>query len=273
MIDASTTLDSGKRRRLERLLHRKGDGLFLVPLDHSVADGPLATNDEFVHIVDAVTRNGADGVIVHKGRARFLGADLLRDLALVIHLSASTNHAPDTDHKVLIADVEQALRLDADAVSVHVNLGSDTEAQQLADFSSIAGSCAQWGMPLLAMIYPRGPRITDDTDPALVAHAASLAADLGADIVKTPYTGSVDTMADVVRSCPLPVITAGGTATSKEELYASVADVMRSGAAGVAVGRNVFQAQDVAAVTRRIAQIVHSDTHRLTSLPRQVATV
>jgi predicted phospho-2-dehydro-3-deoxyheptonate aldolase len=265
-------MDFGKRLRLERL-QRKGDGLFLVPLDHSVADGPFATSDELSHIVNTVVRNGADGVVVHKGRARFLGPDLLRDLALVIHLSASTSHASDTDHKVLIADVEQALRQGADAVSVHVNLGSDTEAQQLADLGRVADRCAQWGMPLLAMIYPRGPRITNGSDPGLVAHAASLAADLGADIVKTPYSGSVDTMASVVQSCPIPVVTAGGKAISEEELYTSVTDVMLSGAAGVAVGRNVFQAQDVATVTRRIAKIVHSDAHGLATVPRRVATV
>ena len=270
---SSTTMDSGKRLRLERLAHRRGGGLFLVPLDHSVADGPVASSDDLAHIVDAVGRNGADGVVVHKGRVRFLSSALLRDLALVVHLSASTSHAPDADHKVLVADVEQALRHGADAVSVHVNLGSDTEAQQLADLGRVADGCALWGIPLLAMIYPRGPRIPDDSDPALVAHAASLAADLGADIVKTPYTGAVDTMADVVRSCPIPVVTAGGDkADSEAKLYASIEDVMCSGAAGVAVGRNVFQAPDVARVTRRIAEIVHNHPCGSTTVPRQTAT-
>lgn len=256
-------MDSGKRLRFERLMHRRGvhhegQGLFLVPLDHSVAQGPLTSSDGFGRIVDEVGRNGADGIIVHKGRVRFLGRALPPDLALVIHLSASTCHAPDADHKVLVTGVEEALRYGADAVSVHVNLGSETEADQLADLGRVADACALWGIPLIAMIYPRGPTIGNGADPKLVAHAASLAADLGADLVKTPYTGAVETMMQVVRSCPIPVITAGGEkAVSEDALYASIEDVMRAGVAGVAVGRNVFEARDIADVTRRIAGIVH----------------
>jgi 2-amino-4,5-dihydroxy-6-oxo-7-(phosphonooxy)heptanoate synthase len=256
-------MDSGKRLRFNRLMHRRGahhegQGLFLVPLDHSVAQGPLTSSDGFGRIVDDVGRNGADGIIVHKGRVRFLGGALPTDLALVIHLSASTCHAPDTDHKVLVTGVEQALRYGADAVSVHVNLGSESEAHQLADLGRVADACAQWGIPLIAMIYPRGPRISDGSDPELVAHAASLAADLGADVVKTPYTGAVETMREVVRSCPIPLLTAGGEkAASETALYASIEDVMSAGVAGVAMGRNVFEARDVPGVTQRIARIVH----------------
>jgi predicted phospho-2-dehydro-3-deoxyheptonate aldolase len=269
---------SGKQLRFERLMRHGGNhagrGLFLVPLDHSVAQGPLTSSDGLARIVDTVGRNGADGFIVHKGRVRFLGSALLPDLALVIHLSASTCHAPDADHKVLVTDVEQALRCGADAVSVHVNLGSNTEAAQLADLGRVADQSAAWGMPLIAMVYPRGPRISDGTDPELVAHAASVAADLGADIVKTPYTGDVESMSDVVRSCPIPVITAGGEKVSSEErLYSDIEDVMRAGAAGVAVGRNVFQAHDVADVTRRISRIVHPGVHGLGGVPKVVASV
>lgn len=261
-------MDSGKQLRLKRLMHRRGahhegQGLFLVPLDHSVAQGPLTSSDGFGRIVDKVGRHGADGIIVHKGRVRFLSHALPPDVALVIHLSASTRHARDTEHKVLVTGVEQALRYGADAVSVHVNLGSRTEAQQLADLGRVADACALWGIPLIAMIYPRGPRIGDESDPELVAHAASLAADLGADLVKTPYTGAVETMMDVVRSCPIPVITAGGEkAVSDVALYASIEDVMCAGIAGVAVGRNVFEARDIADVTRRIARIVHQNRAR-----------
>lgn len=166
------------------------------------------------------------------------------------------------------------MRCGADAVSVHVNLGSNTEAAQLADLGRIAGESTVWGMPLIAMVYPRGPRIANATDPALVAHAANVAADLNADIVKTPFTGDIESMSDVVRSCPIPVITAGGTrASSQEQLYGDIESVMRAGAAGVAVGRNVFEADDVADVTRRISHIVHRSFHglaRVRNLPEAV---
>lgn len=241
--------------------------------DHSVAQGPLTTSEGFAHIVNSVASNGADGVIVHKGRVRFLRS-LAPNLVLVIHLSASTNHAPDTDHKVLVTGVQQALQYGADAVSVHVNLGSDTEATQLADLGRVADESVLWGIPLIAMIYPRGPGIRDASDPTLVAHAASLAADLGADVVKTPYTGTVETMMEAVDSCPIPVITAGGEkATGETALYASIEGAMSAGAAGVAVGRNVFEARDIAGVTRNIARIVHNRDRCLFGIPQESVSV
>lgn len=232
--------------------------MFLVPLDHSVTAGPIASKDGAQRIIETVSRNGADGVVIHSGRVRFIDPDLFHDLSLIVHLSASTAQAPDSNEKVLVSAVEQAVALGADMASVHVNLGADTESTQLADLGRVAARCTEWGMPLMAMIYPRGPRITDSTSPDLVAHAASIAADLGADVVKTTYTGSIDTMSDVVDTCPIPLVVAGGPQVDDDSAVASsVAAMMRSGAAGVAVGRNVFQARDVATVTRQIASVVH----------------
>jgi 2-amino-4,5-dihydroxy-6-oxo-7-(phosphonooxy)heptanoate synthase len=158
--------------------------------------------------------------------------------------------------------VEEALRVGADAVSVHVNLGSDQEARQIADLAAVAGECDRWNVPLLAMVYARGPQITDSRAPALVAHAATLAADLGADIVKTDYPGTAEQMADVVRACPIPVIVAGGLrSTDTEAVLAGVSEALRGGAAGVAMGRNVFQAERPGRMAATVARLVHGPRH------------
>lgn len=260
-------MDTGRQRRLSRLTGTD-DRLFLVPLDHSVADGPIAEIHRLDAVLRALAQHGADGVIVHKGRARFMAPAVWRSVGLVVHLNGSTIHAPDADEKVLLADVEQAIRIGADGVSIHINLGSNTEGRQLTDLGTVAGACARWGLPLIAMIYPRGPRVQNPCDTDLIAHAANLAADLGADIVKVPYTGEVSTMSDVVASCPIPIIAAGGACVDADEkLFALIDDVMASGVNGVAVGRNVFEASDVAGTVARIAEIVHPRTGR-TPFPR-----
>jgi 2-amino-4,5-dihydroxy-6-oxo-7-(phosphonooxy)heptanoate synthase len=113
-------------------------------------------------------------------------------------------------------------------------------------------------MPLLAMVYLRGPRIAHPDDPALLAHAAILASDLGADLVKIPFARSSAEMADVVASCPIPVLAAGGSRLADEaDLLAYVQDVNRSGAAGMAIGRNLFERSDVSRVTAHVAAILH----------------
>ncbi|MFJ5033040.1 2-amino-3,7-dideoxy-D-threo-hept-6-ulosonate synthase [Streptomyces sp. NPDC088560] len=248
---------SGKSLRLSRLINPVSGRTFVVPLDHSVADGPVASAPAFRDIARAVSRNGGDALLVHKGRIRFLPGDVLRGTALVVHLNGITRHAPDANAKVRLAEVEEALERGADAVSIHINMGSDTEAEQLGDLARAADGCSRWGLPLIAMVYPRGPRVSDPTDPELVAHAASLAADIGADIAKVPYTGSPVTMAEVVRSCPIGVITAGGAPVGDRQLTRTVGEVVASGALGVAMGRNVWASPDVAASVRLVADALH----------------
>lgn len=260
---------TGKNRRLKRLWNPASGTTFLVPLDHSLADGPVATAAGFTALVAAMSANDVDGLIVHKGRIRFLSFELLRELALVVHLNGSTRHAPDADAKVLVGAVEEAVALGADCVSLHVNLGSSTEAAQLNDLGAVADRCARWGIPLLAMVYPRGPRVADPTDPVLLAHAANVAADLGVDIVKLPYTGSPDTMRQVVESSPIPVVTAGGSVLGDTEKFLDLIETtMSSGVHGVAVGRNVFSARDPGRLARSVAQRVHTGHTSRESLVR-----
>ena len=250
---------SGKNLRTRRIVHPVSGTSFLVPLDHSLADGPVSTAAGFAGLVAALAANEVDGIIVHKGRVRFLPTDLLGRLALIVHLSGSTRFAPDTDAKVLVGAVAEAVALGADGVSVHINLGSSNEAAQLSDFGLVADRCARWGLPLLAMVYPRGPRIADPTDPTLLAHAANVAADLGADIVKLPFTGSPATMREVVDASPIPVVTAGGGVLGDPGAFLDLIDsTMDSGVLGVAVGRNIFRAADPGQLARLVAQRVHA---------------
>ncbi|CAM3787199.1 2-amino-3,7-dideoxy-D-threo-hept-6-ulosonate synthase [Nocardiopsis rhodophaea] len=237
-------------------------------MDHSITNGPLGPTEKIQRLIETAAGNGVDAVVLHKGRVRSLGAEHLTRVSLIMHLSASTMHAPDSDSKCLVSSVEEAARMGADAVSVHVNLGSADERRQVADLAAVADASDRWGMPLLAMVYPRGPEIAEPRAPELVAHAATVAADLGADIVKTHYTGDAASMADVVRSCPIPVIVAGGPRrTTLHDLDEFVSEAMLSGVRGVAMGRNVFDSEDPGAAARVVAGRVHPQSRRLTPTP------
>ncbi|MEU4645470.1 2-amino-3,7-dideoxy-D-threo-hept-6-ulosonate synthase [Micromonospora sp. NPDC023814] len=263
----ASVLDSGtafaRRVRLHRLYRHREDRLFVVPLDHPISDGPVTGGGRRLdHLVGVLAAGGVDAVVLHKGSLRHINPRRFTDVSLVVHLSASTVFAADPDAKVLVASVEEALRLGADAVSVHVNLGSMQEARQLADLATVADACDRWNLPLLAMMYPRGPQVTDPNDPELVAHAATVAAELGADIVKTPYPGSAANLALVTNSCPVPVLPAGGAALADEAAVRTfVQDVLAGGSGGIAMGRNVFQASDPGATVRMLSALVHADTY------------
>ncbi|MDQ2587681.1 2-amino-3,7-dideoxy-D-threo-hept-6-ulosonate synthase [Saccharothrix yanglingensis] len=248
-----------KALRLRRLSRPRDDRYLFVPLDHSVSDGPVVSRDRWRDLVDSVVVGGADAIIVHKGRVRTIDPDVLAGCALVVHLSAGTAHMADMNAKVLVGDVEEALRLGADAVSVHVNIGSDTEARQLADLGSVAAACDDWNVPLIAMAYPRGPRIVDPNDPALLAHVVNIAADLGADIVKTNLAAPSERMAEVIATSPIPVLVAGGPATGGS-LVDHARTAMAVGCAGLAVGRRVFTSPTPMSLVAELASIVHEES-------------
>ncbi len=244
--------------RLRRLYRHGGQRMFVVPLDHSITMGPITAGGTLNRLLGQLAGNGLDAVVLHTGSLRHVDPTWFTNTSLIVHLSASTVRAADPDAKYLVANVEESLRLGADAVSVHVNLGSLDEGRQIADMAEVSEACERWNVPLLAMVYPRGPQISDPQDPDLVAHAVTLAADLGADIVKTVSVGSVAAMADIGAACPVPVIVAGGPAAASVATRRSdVTDARRGGAGGVAMGRNIFQAADPGATARMVADLVH----------------
>ncbi|GHD19702.1 fructose-bisphosphate aldolase [Streptomyces violarus] len=252
-------LSFGRRLRLRRLFGND-DRLFVVALDHPISDGPIITRGGLGSLVAAVAANGADAVVLHKGGLRQIDPARFSDISLILHLSASTAQAPDPDAKYLVSGVQEALRYGADAVSVHVNLGSAQEQEQIADLGRVSDLCDRWNVPLLAMVYPRGPKVTNPGDPQLVAHAITLAAELGADVVKTSYAGTPADMADVVKGASIPVIVAGGPRRSAVPgVLAYVEEALGSGVSGVAMGRNIFQAADPGTLTRRVADLIHPD--------------
>ncbi len=223
----------------------------MVALDHGVSMGPIAGLVNPGKAVAAAAKGGASCATMHKGLIP-LAEPFADRLGILLHLSASTAWAPDPDDKRLVARVEEAVRLGCDGVSIHVNVGSATEARQLQDAGSVSGACAEWGMPLVAMMYPRGPNVQQPPSPALVAHAARLGAELGADAVKVPLCPD---FADVVAGCPVPVLVAGGAQRPMPGLLSDLRAARKAGARGVSIGRNAFQQKDPAAAVAAIAKV------------------
>ena len=126
----------------------------------------------------------------------------------------------------------------------------------IADFGRVARDCRRLGMPLLAMCYPRGKNVKSQYDIEVVRHCARLAAELGADVVKTNYTGTVESFKEVVKGTPIPVVIAGGPKMDNDNaLVTMIHEAMQAGAKGVSIGRNVFQHEDVAGMTRIIRKM------------------
>lgn len=247
----------GKTIRLRRIFHQESGKTVIVPMDHGISLGPVKGIADIGATINKVAEGGASAVVIHKGLVPYAGEALGSRLGLIVHISASTKVSPNPDYKVLVAGADEACALGADAVSIHCNIGGDDEDRMIADFGMVSDRCRELGMPLLAMCYPRGRNIKSQFDTDAVKHCARLAAELGADMVKTNYTGSVESFKEVVRGTPIPVVIAGGPKMDDDQAVLQIVhDAMEAGAKGVSIGRNVFQHDDVAFITRAIGNVV-----------------
>jgi len=251
-------MNIGKAIRLERIIDRNTGRTVIIPMDHGISIGPVEGLIDWKATVNAVAEGGANAIVQHKGLVETGHRRHGKDVGLIIHLSASTSLAPDPNAKTMVCTIEEALQFGADAVSIHVNIGADDERSMLHDFGIVSREARRWGVPLLAMMYTRGSKIRNEFDPAFVKHAARVGAELGADIVKVPYTGSPETFVQVVEGCFVPVVIAGGEKMNTDkEILTIVEGSMEAGGAGVSIGRNVFQHRDPTRMVQAMCQIVH----------------
>ena len=253
----------GKRIRINKILK---DGKAVVfAFDHGFEHGPRDFPRDRVNPKDVVkiaVKNEFDGIMTTRGVARATYEIWGNNIPLILKVTSKTSLRPK-DPQLLqspIGTVEDAIALDADAVAATVYWGSPYEDIMIKKFVEISEECEKFGLPILMLAYPRGPTIPNRNDPEVVRYAARAGAELGADMIKTHYTGSVETFREVVRASPVPVMMSGGPRQENPgDFLRVVRNVMDAGAAGVVVGRNVFQSPNPDKISRAIIKIVHDD--------------
>jgi fructose-bisphosphate aldolase/2-amino-3,7-dideoxy-D-threo-hept-6-ulosonate synthase len=246
----------GKEIRMERILDRNTGRAVIVPMDHGFSMGQIEGLLNMTETISQVSDGGANAIILHKGIVKTGHRRHGRDIGLIVHLSASTSLNPDPNDKVLVCTVEEAIALGADGVSIHINLGAPNESKMLEAAGEISRDCTRWGMPLLIMIYARGQGV-DGSSPASVGHCVRVAEELGADLIKTTYTGDPVSFARIVKACSVPVLIAGGEKAGDLETLETIRDAVAAGGAGVCAGRNAFQREQPREFVHAICSVVH----------------
>ena len=248
----------GKQIRLRRLFPNERRRLFSVPLDHSVSMGPIDGLERLAPLATELQESGVDLLIVTKGAVRELAPVLRPNVLLGVHVSASTSLGTTSNRKVLVGTAEEALALGADLLSVQVNFGVPEEPEMLHDLGEAADACRNLGLPLLCMAYVKK---ANGGTPDELRHAARAAADTGADIVKTSYPGSRTEFARLCQTTPVPVLIGGGVRLDDEAAFLEVVrSSLEGGAAGICIGRNLFQRRPLGPLAAKIAALLHGES-------------
>ncbi len=267
-----TQTHSGPVIRLSRILDPKAGRAAVVAFDHGLHLGSIPGTQDPAHTLHTLRDAGADAFLVSPGIVRAFPEVFMGRGAPGLILRADwTNRWRDADmlghaegRGTLIASAEDAARLGADAVLVYLFIGYGdpaVEARQVEQVAALTQRCAALGLGCIIEPMPRGHLVGDDSYHApYVALGARMACELGADLLKTDYTGSADSFAQVIAASFRPVLIAGGPKTANQrEALAMVRGAIDAGARGMFIGRNVFQAEDPARMMAVMRAIIHED--------------
>jgi DhnA family fructose-bisphosphate aldolase class Ia len=258
--------DFGKRIRLNRLFKSQTHKLLVVAFDHALLLGPIPGTVDPSSQVKRIAANGVDGILLNLGIVHEC-VDSLAGYAppcLIVRLDwTSAWFAVDNGGKLcseLLVQPEQALQNGADAVLTYLFVGSgdfEFEAREVARNAQVARECERLGLPLIVETIARGKDVENPLSPKWLNLHTRIAAELGADIIKTEYAGSPQAMRQVVQTCPIPIVVLGGAKQPTEEQALQVVrGSMEAGAAGVFMGRNIFQAADMAEFLGKVRSIL-----------------
>jgi len=252
----------GKRVRMSRILP-DGKGVVFA-FDHGVEHGPKDFPPDRVDarvIIEKVVEAGVDAIMMLPGIARLTHDIWGGRVAVIIKVTSKTNLRPREERlrQSVFGYVEDAIALGADAVAATVYWGSQYEDEMLERWFAVRSAAEAYGLPCLQLAYPRGPAISNMYDVEVVRYGARAAAESGADLIKTYFTGSRETFAEVVKAASgVPVLMSGGPSRPKPlDFLRDVQAVMLAGGKGVVVGRNVFQHRDPVGMARAIIKVVH----------------
>jgi class I fructose-bisphosphate aldolase len=261
---------TGIFRRLGRLFDPVSGRAVILPLDHGVGEGMLPGLEAVGRLLGMLDGRNVQGVVLNKGPARAHGAVLPLNVSVIVQLSGGTKHALPPYGRTVVCSVSEALRLGADAVSLQINVGNDQEDRMLADFGAMADDAHQAGLPVLAIIQPRGGHIVNELDSSLISHCIRLGSELGADLTGVPYSGDPESFAEAVESSDAPVLVTGGPGRGDYPRFLSaMEEALKCGAAGLCVGRNIFQSQDPGEALDQIIALVHSEQPEQQGQPEQ----
>jgi fructose-bisphosphate aldolase / 2-amino-3,7-dideoxy-D-threo-hept-6-ulosonate synthase len=246
---------NGKDRRMRRLFIGPEKRCLLVPLDHGPWLGPIAGINRPRDIAEKVVKGGANALLVTPGFFKEAEPVIKPETGVILRVSLSAGLSAEAVQETPAFTASMAARLDADAVAISIFFGRGGEVAMMNYLGQMIEECDEYGIPVLAEMMPPQDKYYSTE---AIAHASRIGLEMGADIIKTNYSGKFDEFKQFLADFSLPVIIAGGPSKAEDDTLLTVKEIIRAGAAGVAFGRRVWQAADPETMVRDMRKVIFS---------------
>ena len=254
--------DVGKSLRLNKIF--KDGKALIVPIDDSFISGPELGLRNIRNTIKTIVSSDATAMMMTYG-SFVRNFDIIGDFPCILNVTGSTSLSSHTN-KVQIHSVEDAIKVGFVGIAVHINISSVNESSMLQIIGKIADDCIRYSMPLMIIAYPRKEENSGDYNyndksvdeyASIVRHCTRIAVELGADLIKTHYTGTVETFKTVVDSAEgVPVLISGQSLKDERSVLQRTCDVMEAGASGVCFGRNIYNREDSRSFVSALSKII-----------------
>jgi len=258
----------GKTLRIRRIF--KKERAVIVPMDHPVYYGPVQGIEDPRKLVHDIASSGADAILINLGALNIV-KDVIGELGIILRLDGTHTELGSHLSKIeLVSSVEHAVKIGVDMGAVNVFVGADNESELLRKLGDVVVDCHAWGLPLIGEMIPksvmeshyaRGKKADQETIANDIKLASRVGAEIGADVIKTHYTGSIESFKEVTRTSMVPVVIAGGPKSQDgiKGFLNMVKDSITAGVRGICIGRNVWQYKEPKKLLKALCAIVHED--------------
>ena len=245
-------MDWGMKNRMSRLIRPDTGKAVWLAIDHGYFLGPVAKLEDPSKTIKPLAAY-TDALMLTRGVLRNCVEGSI-GLPIILRVSGGNSIAgPALSDESIQTSMEDAIRLNASAVAFSIYVGTEHEHSTLSALSELVNQAQRYGMPVLA-VTAVGKEL-DKRDARYLGLCCRIAAELGAQMVKTYYCDDFD---KVVKSCPVPLVIAGGPKLKTELDALKLAyDAMQDGAKGVDMGRNIWQSENAVGMIKSIRDIVH----------------
>jgi putative autoinducer-2 (AI-2) aldolase len=244
-------MDWGIKNRLSKIINPRDGRTVMLAVDHGYFMGPTTGLENISTMVNPLLRYADTLMLTRGGLRNYINPETKIPIVLRVSGGTSILNTEHLLHEGIIVDIEDAIRLNVSGVAFSILVGQPFERDTILGMTEYIDECQRFGIPVLAVTaVGRGL----GKDAKYLSLASRMAAELGANIVKTYYCEQFE---KVIETCPVPIVIAGGKKQPEKDALQMAYDAIQAGAIGVDMGRNIFQSTNPVGMMKAVQGIVH----------------